>query len=219
MFRFLRYLLLRSWLRSIGGGTLLALSLGAAWSNPNPQQLLKQIATFAGVGPAGGSAGSVPAAGSVEYAFSPNAGAEQLVLKVITGAQREIRVMAYALTSAPITQALLAARRRGVEVYVIADHKQNTADDRSGKGRAALSALANAGAAVRTTEAFAIHHDKVLVQDGRTVLTGSFNFSAAAAKSNSENVLVLWDNPGVAKGYLQHFERNWRTGQEWRVGY
>jgi hypothetical protein len=36
----------------------------------------------------------------------------------------------------------------------------------------ALSALANAGADVRTTSAFAIHHDKVLCVDKMHVETG-----------------------------------------------
>lgn len=162
---------------------------------------------------------SVPAAGTLEVGFSPNEGAEQLVVKVIDSARLEIKVLAYSFTSAPIVAALLRAKKRGVAVFVVADHKSNTSDDRSGKARAALSALANAGGEVRTSSAYAIHHDKVIIVDRQTVETGSFNFSASAASRNSENVMVNWYNPKLAEVYLAHFERNWRQASTFQPAY
>lgn len=38
-----------------------------------------------------------------------------------------------------------------------------------------------------------IAHNKVMVIDGRTVITGSFNFTKAAEESNAENLLVIDD--------------------------
>lgn len=153
---------------------------------------------------------TAPSEGNVEVAFSPNGGAQDLVVRVIDSAHSEIRMLAYSFTSAPVTQALLRAQRRGVSIALVVDARNNLTDDRSGKARAALSALAVAGVDVRTTSAFAIHHDKVLVVDGKTVQTGSLNYSAAAQSANSENVLVLWENPRLAQMYLSHFERNQR---------
>jgi phosphatidylserine/phosphatidylglycerophosphate/cardiolipin synthase-like enzyme len=162
---------------------------------------------------------AVPATGQVEFAFSPRQGAEALVLKVIGSSRREIRMLAYALTSAPVVDALIAARKRGVDVQVLADYKENISADRSGKAHAALGALAAAGIPVRTVDVFAIHHDKVLVVDGATVQTGSFNYTQAAARSNSENVIVLWNNPALARGYLAHWEHNWRLGRAFQPAY
>jgi phosphatidylserine/phosphatidylglycerophosphate/cardiolipin synthase-like enzyme len=161
----------------------------------------------------------VPATGDVEYGFSPKEGAERLVLKVIASARQELRVLAYSFTSAPITSALIAARKRGVDVAVLVDHRNNVADDRSGKARAALGALALTGVRVRSISAYPVHHDKVIVADRSTVQTGSFNYSAGAANANSENVLVLWNQPQVASGYLAHWERNWRKGTDWQPAY
>lgn len=152
----------------------------------------------------------VPAAGAVEVAFSPNEGGETLVLKVIDSAKSELRVLSYSFTSAPVTRALIRARHRGVDVKLVADQKNNVSEDRSGKSRAALSALTNAGADVRTIGVYPIHHDKVIIADQETVELGSFNYSDAAAHKNSENVLVNWRNPKLAQVYLQHFERNYR---------
>jgi phosphatidylserine/phosphatidylglycerophosphate/cardiolipin synthase-like enzyme len=157
--------------------------------------------------------------GEVEYAFSPGRGAEALVLKVIDSAHSEIRMMAYSITSASVVSALLDARKRGVDVALVVDHKSNLIHDQSGKARAALSALANAGCHVRTVSVFPIHHDKVIITDRRTVETGSFNFSKAAATKNSENVIVVWENEELAKGYLEHWHSRFTQGRKYQGQY
>lgn len=162
---------------------------------------------------------TVPTKGTIEVAFSPNEGAEELVIKVIQSAKTDIHLLAYSFTSAPITQALLAARKRGVSIKMVVDRKNNIAQDTSGKARAALSALATAGVEVRTISSYAIHHDKVIVVDGISTELGSFNFSASAANRNSENVLVMWNNPELAKAYLTHFERNYRQSTPFELRY
>lgn len=162
---------------------------------------------------------TVPATGTMEAAFSPNEGAEELVVKTIDSAHRSIRMLSYSFTSAPIVQALIRAKRRGVDVALVADYKENVDEDRSGKARAALSTLADAGAHVRTISVYPIHHDKSIVVDEKTVETGSFNYSAAAAHRNSENVLVVWDNPNLAAVYLSHWNRNWQQGIDYHAGY
>ena len=162
---------------------------------------------------------AVALSGTAEVAFSPDEGSLALVLKAIDSARSEIRILAYSFTSAPVTRALILAAKRGVSVSVVADEKDNTVEDRSGKARAALLALVQAGVKVRLTRAFAIQHDKVIVVDQQTVETGSFNFSDAAARRNSENVLVLWRNPAVAMAYLDHFERNRRQATTFQPQY
>jgi phosphatidylserine/phosphatidylglycerophosphate/cardiolipin synthase-like enzyme len=155
--------------------------------------------------------------GQIEYAFSPG-GAERLVLKVIQSARSEIRMMAYSLTSASVVSALIEARKRGVDVALVVDHKSNIVQDQSGKGRAALSALVNAGCRVRTVFSAALQHDKILVVDRETVQTGSFNYSRAATK-NSENVLVVWENVQLAQGYLVHWQSRFASGEDFRMDY
>jgi phosphatidylserine/phosphatidylglycerophosphate/cardiolipin synthase-like enzyme len=161
----------------------------------------------------------VPATGEVEVAFSPNEGSEALVIKAIDAARKEIRMLAYSFTSAPVTAALLRAKKRGVDVAVVVDYRNNVTEDRSGKARAALGTLATAGIALRTIRAYPIHHDKTVIVDGAHVETGSFNYSDAAARKNSENVMVLWDNPKLAAVFKRHWERNWTQGDNYRPGF
>lgn len=161
--------------------------------------------------------GSLPsiAAPSVQAGFSPEGSAEQLVLKTIETAQHNIRLMGYSFTSPEVVRALISAKRRGVDVKVVLDEKGNR-----GKGCvAAMNLLVNAGIPVRTVSKFKILHDKVIVADGRHTEVGSFNYSRAADKSNSENVLVVWDDPVVAQKYMNHWTSRWAQGTDWKQTY
>lgn len=158
---------------------------------------------------------AVPATGKLEVAFSPNESSERLVIKVIDSATTELLVLSYSFTSAPVTEALIRAEHRGVKVSLVADYKENVTEDRSHKARAALSALKNAGVDVRTIRVYPIHHDKVIIADRETLELGSFNYSAAAAHKNSENVLVNWNNPELAGVYVKHFTRNYNQSSEY----
>ena len=162
---------------------------------------------------------TTPPAGTLETGFSPDEGAEDLVLKVIRSAKKEIRLMAYSFTSQPVVEALLAAKKRGVDIKLVVDHKSNVREERSSKSRAALATLVNAGIPLRTISVYAIHHDKVIIADRETVQTGSFNYSDAAAHSNSENVLVIWNHPKLAERYLEHWTSRWNQGEPFQTRY
>ncbi|HBZ1553311.1 TPA: phospholipase D family protein [Klebsiella pneumoniae] len=157
-------------------------------------------------------------AASIETGFSPEGTGLQLVLKTITTAQQEIRLMGYSFTSPEVAGALVRARQRSVDVKVVLDHKANTGE-RNKASRAAMNLLVSAGIPVRTVDTYKILHDKVIIADGRNTEVGSFNFSRAADRANSENVLVVWDDPVVAQRYLQHWSSRWSKGTDWKQTY
>ena len=144
----------------------------------------------------------------VRVAFSPNGQAEKLILSSIYAAKKSIKVAAYAFTSKPISLALLEAKKKGVEVKVIADSK-------AAKGKySALTFLANQGVSVRLDEKYAIFHHKFMINDGENVQTGSFNYSSAAANKNAENVVLLENMPQVALAYEQEWQLLWSESKD-----
>jgi len=58
-----------------------------------------------------------------------------------------------------------------------------------------------------------------MVGDAKTIEQGSFNYTTSAAHANSENALVNWDNPALAKAFLAHIERNYRLSVPFKAGY
>ncbi|CAG9260871.1 Phosphatidylserine/phosphatidylglycerophosphate / cardiolipin synthase-like protein [Burkholderia diffusa] len=155
---------------------------------------------------------------AIEVGFSPEGSAEQLVLQAIGSARSSIRLAAYSFTSPQVVNALIAAKRRGVDVAVVVDEKNNLRED-ARSGRAALNLLVNNGIPARTISVYPIHHDKYFVVDGQSVETGSFNYSQAAARRNSENAVVIWRDPVLARAYLEHWQSRWVQAVPYRSNY
>lgn len=144
----------------------------------------------------------------VEVGFSPEGSARALVLKTLGSATQSIQMLAYAFQAPDIVQALVDAKQRGVEVRIVVDAKRN----RGKASRAAMDTVTRHAIALRTNDRFHLHHDKVIIVDGHTVQTGSFNFAPSAETANSENVVVLREMPEVARPYLAHWQSRWDLG-------
>lgn len=150
-----------------------------------------------------------------EVGFSPEGSAEALVLKTIKSSRQDIKILAYSFTAKEVVKELIDARRRNVNVSIVADASNLS----SRYSLAALSALSSAGASIKTIDKYAIHHDKVVISDGQHVEFGSYNFSAAAATKNSENANVCWRSPSVAAKYLEHWQSRWNQGTNFQPRY
>jgi phosphatidylserine/phosphatidylglycerophosphate/cardiolipin synthase-like enzyme len=140
--------------------------------------------------------------GKIDVFFSPNGGCTAAVVRELSMAKTRVLVQAYSFTSKPIADALIEAHQRGVKVSVILDDSQINA-----LGSKA-SALIQAGIEVKFDKAHAIAHNKVMIIDEGTILTGSFNFTAAAEKSNSENLLVI-KNRVLAQEYVANWHKHY----------
>lgn len=124
--------------------------------------------------------------------FSPRGGCTAAIVREIAAAKQSVRMQAYSFTSAPIAIALSEARKRGVSVVVIVDSRASV-----GLGSMARTAATN-GVTVLIDGAHAIAHNKVLIVDGSTLITGSFNWTAAAEEHNAENMIIVRDAPTAA---------------------
>ena len=146
------------------------------------------------------------AEGTVEIAFTPGDAVDNLIVAAIDRAQTEVLVHAYTFTHRKIAQALINARRRGVAVAVLADREQARAVPQN-----VLAQLASGGIEVWLDGNFAAAHNKVIVIDAglphATTITGSYNFTLAAQRSNAENIVVLHDNEPVARAYRDNWRR------------
>ena len=134
--------------------------------------------------------------------FSPHGHCTDAIVEQINKAAKTIRVQAYSFTSAPIAQALIDAHKRGVDITVVLDASQ-----RSDKYSSATFLL-NQGIATYIDPNHAIAHNKIMLIDGRTIVTGSFNFSKAAEESNAENLLIIEDKLQLFSAYDKNFNEH-----------
>ena len=141
--------------------------------------------------------------------FSPKGGCTDAIVKEIGKAKSEILVQAYSFTSKEIAKALVDAHKRGVHVETILD-KSN----KSQKYNAADFTF-NMGIPTFIDSAHAIAHNKVMVIDKETVITGSFNFTKAAEEKNAENLLIL-KSKELAKQYIDNWNKHKAHSQEYK---
>lgn len=139
--------------------------------------------------------------------FSPAGNGEQVILKAIAAARHGILVQAYSFSDRRIQNALGAAKARGVAVEVILDKTDVESYEHHPPVAAVIAAK---GIPVWIDGAVRIAHNKVMIIDGGDLITGSYNFTYAAAYDNAENLLYIRNAPQLAQAYTANF--NWRQG-------
>ena len=68
--------------------------------------------------------------------------------------------------------------------------------------------LSRAGVRVRVDESEHHMHHKFAIIDGRTVITGSYNWTRSAAELNYENIVVS-DEPRLVSAFARTFDALW----------
>ncbi|MBW1679440.1 MAG: phospholipase D family protein [Deltaproteobacteria bacterium] len=152
----------------------------------------------------------------VEVHFSPGGNIQNLIISKIDRAQEKVEVAMFAFTSKELAWALIRANNRGVKTRVILDggfienefSKHSFLYDREVKVKINLNHLPIPGIG----KSYGKMHNKFAVIDGKTVITGSYNWTASAEERNEENLLIFPCSPCLAKIYEKEFDKIWEGG-------
>ncbi len=136
---------------------------------------------------------------SLGVTFSPKGGCTEAAVREINQSRHEILVMAYSFTSKPIADAIIAAKKRGVRVDVLLDHSNEK------EMYTELPYLEEHGIIPLIDAQHAIAHNKIMILDHKTIITGSFNFTHQAEAQNAENMLVIKGHPELVAAYYKNF--------------
>ena len=145
-------------------------------------------------------------ASDVKVGFSPDRGALELVLRTIDGARTSLYMAAYTFTSRPVADALIKAKKRGVDVRIVVD-RIDAKEPYSEEGF-----LLARGVTVRTDHQYSMTHNKFMVVDGSTVEDDSFNYTwpLRIGTRRMPSYCMMWQLPAK-------YEREWqRLWAKWR---
>jgi len=137
---------------------------------------------------------------SLNVHFSPKGGCSDAVVEEIKHARHEILVQAYGFTSDPISTSLVDAKKRGVHVVLLLDRSYET------EPRSDLHKFMEQGLAPLIDAHHAIAHNKIMIIDRKTLITGSFNFTHQAETENAENLLIIKGRPELINAYRANFD-------------
>ncbi len=142
----------------------------------------------------------------ISVIFAPEADEIATLVAEIAAAEQAIRFMTFVFSLEELAAALLE-QAPNITLQGIFEARNSTAS------WSQLPALHCAGAAMRRDGNRYILHHKVFIIDADTVITGSFNFSNSAAKSNDENIVIIRD-AAIASLYLEEWQRLWHSAEE-----
>ncbi|SFR42513.1 Phosphatidylserine/phosphatidylglycerophosphate/cardiolipin synthase [Yoonia tamlensis] len=139
---------------------------------------------------------------------------EAPIIDFIDGAQAELLVCVQELDHRPIADALIAASRRGVRVRAIMEQdylREKNAPDPDSLGvqeinRELLMRILRAGVDAKADYNPAIFHQKFMIRDKASVLTGSTNFTTTGVTKNLNHICVIHDVE-VAREYGREFRQ------------
>ncbi|MDO8890478.1 MAG: phospholipase D family protein [Sulfurimicrobium sp.] len=150
---------------------------------------------------------AIAASGTIQLAFSPEDDTGTLVVQAIHGARKQVLVQTFSFTHRKIAQALIEAKRRGIDVQLIADEEQIRRMQRG-----LVPEIAAAGVPTFVDREHDSAHNKIMVIDAglpqAAVITGSFNFTHAAQYRNAENLLIFRGNPQLTLAYLKNWQHH-----------
>jgi phosphatidylserine/phosphatidylglycerophosphate/cardiolipin synthase-like enzyme len=136
--------------------------------------------------------GHIPSVGAH---FSPKGSCQEALVKELQGARREILVQAYSFTNKAITEALVEAKKRGVHVLILLD-RSNEVEKYSD-----LHIVMEQNLDPLIDAEHPIAHNKIMIIDQKTIVTGSYNFTHQAEAENAENMLIIKGHPDLVQQY------------------
>lgn len=136
--------------------------------------------------------------------FSPDDVLEKRLIDLIDEETKSIYIAMYCLTHKEIGEALIKAKKRGVDVQIIVDKYCL-------KMKSPLTKMVDAGISISVWDAKggkkregALMHNKFCIFGDNTVWTGSFNLTYRASRVHQENVVVL-NNQEIASEFKKQF--------------
>jgi phosphatidylserine/phosphatidylglycerophosphate/cardiolipin synthase-like enzyme len=132
---------------------------------------------------------------TVEVYYGPDDAPLDRLMTLYRHATRYLYVAVYGLTSPRAVEAMVAAKKRGVDVRMITD-RQRTEDV---KQRTALQTLQLAGIPILVNEHDGLMHLKQVVIDDEVNTTGSMNHTTSGNRYNDERLDVIADHAITVK--------------------
>ena len=121
---------------------------------------------------------------------------EKALVKTINGAKVSFFGAFYDIGSAPVTNAILAAKKRGVDTRIVTDD--------SNYNKARVSELEAAGVPVVSDMRRGLMHNKFAIIDNEKIWTGSYNITYNGENRNNNNAILI-HSPELADIFLAKF--------------
>jgi phosphatidylserine/phosphatidylglycerophosphate/cardiolipin synthase-like enzyme len=137
----------------------------------------------------------------LEVYFSPDDHVARRIAALLRAANSSIFFLAYSFTADDFGDIIRQKAQDGLKVAGVMDDSQIKLDTGT-----EYDPFITAGLPVFPDGNAGLMHHKVMIIDNEIVITGSYNFTASAERTNDENVLIIFDKQ-LAADYMAEFQR------------
>lgn len=132
---------------------------------------------------------------------------EARLIEHINASQKSIHIASFEFDLTPVAEALIAAKKRGVDVRWMTDDEHGLeADEEPGHGQFAM--LEEAGIEIKDDGRSALMHNKFWIFDDEWVWTGSTNITVNGIFKQNNNAIAIRSTK-LAEIYEREFQEMW----------
>ena len=124
------------------------------------------------------------------------------IIPLVNNASKYIYIPTFVLTHQELSQALINAKNRGVDIKIIIDGTN------SNQKHTKHHILRDAGIKIKTENYAGKMHMKTMIIDDKYTITGSMNFSNSGENRNDENLIII-ENRSLAEFNKDFFNYLW----------
>lgn len=139
---------------------------------------------------------------TIEVYFSPQDKPSDRIVQLIKNSKHYVYIPTFLITHTKISNALIEAHNRGIDVKVIMD--ANSVYTRNTKHHL----LRSNGIPIKIENYAGKMHSKTMIIDNEYLILGSMNFSNSGENKNDENLLIIKDKV-LATHYKNFFNYLW----------
>ncbi len=133
-------------------------------------------------------------------------GIDENLAAEIDGVQATLDIAAFEFNNERLTEAVIAAHQRGVQVRIVTDDEFGVEEEES------IEEFVDAGIPVVDDNKTALMHNKFMILDRQVVWTGSWNYTRNGTYRNNNNALVLRSQRAV-RAYQTEFDEMFVNGE------
>lgn len=140
---------------------------------------------------------------------------EEVIVQFIEGAQKRLEIAIQELDNWNIANSIIAARQRGVTTTLVLEGDylksypglKNPYEERGSlkPNREIMATMMRAGVNVKLDFNTSIFHQKFIIRDRTSVLTGSTNFTDTGVTKNLNHLFIIHDKK-IARLYFREFK-------------
>lgn len=145
---------------------------------------------------------------SLLVGFTPSSYCEDKIIELIDDSEESIDVAVYSINNQNIVDALTKAHGKGIKIRILTDRLQA-----SGKS-SRVKKLWSKGLNIKVHSKFKIEHNKFAIYDGKTISTGSYNWTNPASSKNSENCIFISNDRKTVSEYQNRFDYLWKINSK-----